>query len=114
MQLLFTGGNAAGYTSGFPNRLTYDVSFPTGPYTRLIPEMNFTCNGVITGYTAALRDQNGDRDPVIQSTGTYQRKLLAQLIRYSLDTGIRFSTYLLIFKSQKGSSEALNFRITTS
>ena len=28
--------------------------------------MNFTCNGVITGYTAALRDQSGHQDPVIQ------------------------------------------------
>jgi hypothetical protein len=30
--------------------------------------MNFTCNGVITGYTAALRDQthSGDQDPIIQ------------------------------------------------
>ena len=63
---LFTGGDAASYTSGFPSRLIYDVSFPTGPYTRLIPEMNFACNGVITGYTAALREQNGDQDPIIQ------------------------------------------------
>ena len=38
----------------------------------------------------------------------------SQLIRYSLDTGIRYSTYLPIFKSQKGSSEALNFLILTS
>ena len=60
------GGDAASYTSGFPSRLIYDVSFPTGLYTRLIPEMNFACNGVITGYTAALREQNGDQDPVIQ------------------------------------------------
>ena len=28
--------------------------------------MNFTCHGVITGYTAALRQRNGDRDPIIQ------------------------------------------------
>lgn len=28
--------------------------------------MSFTCHGVITGYTAALRDRNGDQDPVIQ------------------------------------------------
>ena len=74
---LFTGGDAASYTSGFPrlSRLIYDVSFPTGPYTRLIPEMNFACNGVITGYTAALRQWNGDQDPVIQiwrkSPGSY-------------------------------------------
>ena len=67
---LFTGGDAASYTSGFPrlSRLIYDVSFPTGPYTRLIPEMNFACNGTITGYTAVLRDRTlpGDEDPIIQ------------------------------------------------
>ena len=30
--------------------------------------MNFTCNGVIVGYTAALsmRNQSGDQDPIIQ------------------------------------------------
>ena len=63
---LFTGGDAASYTSGFPSRLIYNVSFSTGPYTRLIPEMNFACNGNITGYTAVLRDRSGDQDPVIQ------------------------------------------------
>ena len=61
-----TGGDAASYTSGFPSRVTYRVSLRAGPYTRLIPEMNFACNGVITGYTAALMDRNGDQDPVIQ------------------------------------------------
>jgi hypothetical protein len=65
--LIFTGGDAASsYTSGFPSRLIYNVSLRAGPYTRLIPEMNFACNGVITGYTAALRNRNGDQDPVIQ------------------------------------------------
>ena len=33
----------------------------------------------------------------------------ALLVRYSLDEHIRYSTYLLIFKSWKGPSEALNF-----
>ena len=28
--------------------------------------MNFNCNSIITGYTAALRDRTGDLDPVIQ------------------------------------------------
>ena len=28
--------------------------------------MNFTCSGTITGYTAALRDRNGDQNPLIQ------------------------------------------------
>jgi hypothetical protein len=36
-----------------------------------------------------------------------------QLIRYSLDTCVRYSTYLLIFKSQKGSIEALHFLVIT-
>jgi hypothetical protein len=78
---LFTGGDAASsYTSGFPSRLTYDVSFPTGPYTRLIPEMNFACNGIITGYTAAFMDRTlpGDQDPIIQ----VWRKNISQLGAY--------------------------------
>ena len=37
-----------------------------------------------------------------------------QLLMYSLDTGIRYSTYLPIFKSQEDSIEALNFLIITS
>ena len=60
------GGDAAACTNGFPTRLVYSISFPTGPSTRLIPEMNFTCSGIITGYTAALRDHSGDQDPIIQ------------------------------------------------
>ncbi len=41
-------------------------------------------------------------------------KSSSQLMRYSLDTGVRYSTYVPIFKSQKGSSEALNFLIIIS
>ena len=37
------------------------------------------------------------------------RESSAQLIMYSLDTCVRYSTYILIFKSQKGSTEALSF-----
>ena len=37
-----------------------------------------------------------------------------QLLMYSLDTRVSYSTYLLIFKSQKGSIEALNFLVITS
>ena len=36
------------------------------------------------------------------------------LVRYSLDTRARYSTYSLNFESQKGSIEALNFLIITS
>ena len=59
-------GDAASCSNGFPSRLVYGVEFPTGPSTRLIPEMNFTCNGVIVGYTAALKEYAGMENPVIQ------------------------------------------------
>ena len=36
------------------------------------------------------------------------------LVRYSLDTRVRYCTYSLNFKSQKGSIEALNFCMITS
>ena len=65
---LFIGGDAASYTNGFPSRLIYNVNFPAGPSTRIIPEMNFACNGTIVGYTAALRWQPGHQlqGPTIQ------------------------------------------------
>ena len=47
------GGESLSYTNGFPTRLVYSISSTTGPSTRLIPDMNFTCNGVIVGYRAA-------------------------------------------------------------
>ena len=37
------------------------------------------------------------------------RESSTQLIMYSLDTCVRYSTYIPIFKSQKGSTEALSF-----
>jgi hypothetical protein len=42
------------------------------------------------------------------------RESSTQLMMYSLDICIRYSTYLPIVKSQKGSIEALNFLIVTS
>ena len=63
---LFTGGDATSYTNGFPSRLIYEVFSPNGPQTRLIPEMSFSCNATITGYTAALRGQNKSQGPMIQ------------------------------------------------
>ena len=43
------------------------------------------------------------------------RESSAQLIMYSLGTCVRYSTYIPIFtKSQKGSTEALNFLAITS
>ena len=43
-----------------------------------------------------------------------RRESSAQLIMYSLGTCVRYSTYIPIFKSQKGSTEALNFLAITS
>ena len=49
------------FTSGFPSRLVYTVFSPSSwSSTRpliIIPEMNFTCSGVIVGYTIAGRVQ---------------------------------------------------------
>ena len=88
---LFTGGDAASCTSGFPSRLVYDVSLRAGSYIRFIPEMSFACNGVITGYTAALRQQNGDQDPVIQ----IWRKNTSQLgSYYKISPGIAIDSAL--------------------
>ena len=42
-----------------------------------------------------------------------RRESSAQLIMYSLGTCIRYSTYIPIFKSQKGSTEALSFLAIT-
>ena len=42
------------------------------------------------------------------------RESSAQLIMYSLDTCVRYCTYIPIFRSQKGSTEALNFLAITS
>ena len=39
------------------------------------------------------------------------RESSTQLVMYSLDTCVRYSTYIPIFKSQKGSIEALNFLV---
>ena len=43
-----------------------------------------------------------------------RRESSAQLIMYSLDTCVRYSTYTPIFKSQKGSTKALSFLAITS
>lgn len=56
------GGESLSYTNGFPTRLVYSISSIAGPSTRLIPDMNFTCNGVIVGYRVAGIQGN----PVIQ------------------------------------------------
>ena len=56
------------------------------------------------------------RDYVSQEVrpATLVRESSTQLVRYSLDARVRYSTYLLIFKSQNGSVEALNFLVITS
>ena len=43
-----------------------------------------------------------------------RRESSAQLIMYLLDTCVRYCTYIPIFKSQKGSTEALSFLAITS
>ena len=57
-------------SSGFParDRIVGDVSRSSERSTRLIPEMNFTCNGTITGYTFAgiTETADGGQNPVIQ------------------------------------------------
>ena len=51
------GGDAVSFTNGFPSRLAYRVFPHPASSSRsvlvLIPEMNFTCNGSIVGYTVA-------------------------------------------------------------
>ena len=61
-------GEACVCTSGFPerDRLVSNVFSRSGPATRLIPEMSFTCDGTIVGFTAAVNQQNGEQDPMIQ------------------------------------------------
>ena len=93
---LFTGGDATSYSSGFPSRLIYNMTYPTGPYTRLIPEMNFACNGNVTGYTVALRNQAllGDgQDPII----LVWRKNTSQLgSYYKINPGIAIDSALCV------------------
>ena len=48
------GCDAVRFTNGFPSRLTYRVfTLSSSQSTRLIPEMNFTCDGSIVGYKVA-------------------------------------------------------------
>jgi hypothetical protein len=61
----------------------------------------------IYGITSAKRTREVRPAVLVRENST-------QLLMYSLDTCIRYSTYSPIFKSQKGSMEALNFRIVTS
>ena len=53
------------------------------------------------------------RDYISQEVrpATLVRESSTWLVRYSLDTYVRYSTYLAIFKSQNGSIEALNFLV---
>ena len=99
-------------TNGFPSTLVYQVLFPTGSSTRLIPEMNFTCNGVIVGYTAALREQNGDMDPIIQ----VWRKNTSQPVSYYniLSAGIAIDEALCIGGLTTVSSEVFHCNLNKS
>ena len=60
---------AAYCTEGFPERgrlMSGVFRLQSGPETRLIPKMNFVCNGTIVGFTAALSEGRGDESTVIQ------------------------------------------------
>ena len=61
---------SAGYfTNGFPKKLVTDIfSRPErSAHTRLVPEMSFTCNGTIVGFTVAGRQRSGrSTDSIIQ------------------------------------------------
>ena len=70
--VVITGNTRADrFTNGFPNVLVTDILRPrdtSRDYTlRLIPDMSFTCNGTIVGFTVAgrRRDDRSD-DPIIQ------------------------------------------------
>ena len=93
--MTFIGGEAASYTNGFPSRLVYNVSFRCGYSTRLIPEMNFVCNGNITGYTAALRRDrsDGDLDPIIQ---VWRINMSRPGSYYSISAGIAINETLCV------------------
>ena len=58
------GENSLNCSNGFPerDRLVSDVDFPDGFTVVLIPEMNFTCNGTITGFTFAGRIPRGNEN----------------------------------------------------
>ena len=59
--------DADGCTSGFPNQLVTQVRRAINDsVTVLIPEMMFTCNGTVTGFTVAGSQAKRQQDPVIQ------------------------------------------------
>ena len=68
---------------------------------------------------AAPREVGGANDVTVSNRvnlvdPVLHRESSSQLIMYSLDTCVRYSTYIPIFRSQKGSTEALNFLAITS
>lgn len=67
MATLHAGIDAARCSNGFPDSVVFRVFYPpTGPATVIIPEMKFTCNGTIVGFTVAAMQQKGEKDPLIQ------------------------------------------------
>jgi hypothetical protein len=81
-----------------------------------ITEMNLTVQ-----YSFHSSDRLGRGRSAIYSVASYRdyvsqevrpaMLVSTQLIRYSLDTCFRYSTYFVIFKSRKGSIVALSFLI---
>ena len=79
------------FTNGFPSRLVYRVFPLPSQSTRLIPEMNFTCDGSIVGYTVAgviignhneiqvWRERNGYSQPGVHYNKIASRQIIANL-----------------------------------
>ena len=82
------------FTNGFPSRLTYHVfTLSSSQSTRLIPEMNFTCDGSIVGYkVAGLIDGRNHEIQVWRETshsqpGVHYNKVASRRIDDSSCTG---------------------------
>ena len=75
------------FTNGFPSRLVYHIlPFPMDRVIVLIPEMNFTCNGSIVGYTVVSPIMGNSEIQVWRETGlssqsgVYYRKIGSEQI----------------------------------
>ena len=78
------------FTNGFPNVLVTQISIDmSSHYTlRLIPDMSFTCNGTIVGFTVAgmiMRQGMQSNSPIIQ---IWRPQNISQLSYYNTDNEI--------------------------
>ena len=83
------------FANGFPSRLVYRMlPFPMDRAIVLIPEMNFTCNGSIVGYTVAGPIMGNPQIQVWRETSSsqsgvrYERIDSRQIIDDRLCTGL--------------------------